>query len=102
MGAQVTANPYESLARAAKVARLVRSAETLLSRLGVRDFAAPGLAELVAEWDAPMWTCISRVAGVTACSGAAKGERVCAACRALVVEDFKSRPALMAKITEAM
>lgn len=88
----------QSANRAEKVRLLVRAAELLLGRCGVIDFAAPGLVELVSEWPPQMWDTISRVAGVTVCERARKGERVCAECRELVIADFRGRPALAAAL----
>lgn len=92
-------NPFEESNRQSKVRQHVRAAEVLLGRCGVTDFAAPGLADLIEDWEPGMWNTISLLAGATVCEHAREGERVCAECKALFELDFRGRPELAAALS---
>lgn len=91
LGSQ-TANRQE------KVRKLARAAESFLALAGIKDFTAPRLPEVVAEWDAEVWTRLSMIARVSTCANAAKNERVCSECLRLVIEDFRERATLAADL----
>jgi hypothetical protein len=91
-------NAYEARGRLLKTRKLILAAESFLSLAGVTDFAAPRLADVVAEWDGEVWTRLSLIADVTVCANAPRNGRVCPECVAAVVNDFRERPVIAAAL----